>query len=303
MFNRKISSGASGFNPFQNKKYLTGTREFLQSNSIVAKFAFLILVVFIFIILLRIGASLLTNIFSFSTDPMLLDGTMSGDDLVVIAQNPGTPGAIPILRSKDQYKGLEFTWSVWVWVNEPPLSNSHSGLVNQYHHIFSKGSDQTGSDGVMTPNNAPGLYLSPNYRELVFIMSTFDNPREEIIIGDIPLKKWVNVIIRGEQQTLDIFINGTLTRSHNLKSVPRQNYDNVYVSLNGGFSGEVSTLQYFAYALGTNKIQSIVDNGPNLKMLNKDSLSDSKPYYLSFRWFFPSIYDTQSNNPVTWPDN
>lgn len=284
MLTTKISSGAPAYDPYQSKNYLQGTRAFLQSNSMVAKFAFLILVVFVFIILLRIGSSILSNIFSYSSDPVLLNGTMNANQLVVVTQDPNTSGSIPILRSKNQQDGLEFTWSVWLWVDEPPLSNT--GSSNQYKHVFSKGSDQADGQGIMTPNNAPGLYIGPNYRELVFIMSTFDNPKEEIIIGDIPIRKWINVMIRCEQHKLDIFINGMMTRSHILKGVPKQNYDNVYIGLNGGFSGQISKLQYFAYALGTNKIQSIVDAGPNLTILDSD-LTKTKPYYLSFRWFFP----------------
>ena len=41
-----VSSGASGFDPYSNKKFLHGTKDFLQSNSLVAKLAFLILVIF-----------------------------------------------------------------------------------------------------------------------------------------------------------------------------------------------------------------------------------------------------------------
>jgi hypothetical protein len=37
-----------------------GTREFLESNSLVAKFAFLILIIFAFIILLRAGITLIS---------------------------------------------------------------------------------------------------------------------------------------------------------------------------------------------------------------------------------------------------
>ena len=44
----KVSYGADNFNNYGSNKYLEGTKEFLQSNSIVAKIAFLILVVFIF---------------------------------------------------------------------------------------------------------------------------------------------------------------------------------------------------------------------------------------------------------------
>ena len=117
-------------------------------------------------------------------------------------------------------------------------------------------------------------------------MNTFDNIKEEIVIPDIPIEKWINVIVRCKQHTVDVFINGMLTKSQILKGIPKQNYDNVYVGLNGGFSGKVSQLQYFAYNLGTNKIQNIVENGPNLKVIGQ-GITNSKPYYLSFKWFFP----------------
>ena len=293
---RKISSGASGFDPYgKNNKYLQGTKNFLQSNSIVAKIAFIILVIFIFVLLLRLGTSVLASIFTFSSSPVLVNGMMNGQRLVVIPQNPNISNAIPILRSKDQTDGLVFTWSTWLYINQPGLANH--GCTNcptaqsgHYRHVFSKGSDTTGPDGVMSPNNAPGLYISPDYRNLTVIMSTFDNPREEVVIGDLPIEHWLNVIVRQDQHRMDVFINGTLTRSAILKGVPNQNYDDVYVGLNGGFSGNISQLQYFAYAIGANKIQEIVDTGPNLKSLEAKS-GDVDANYLSFRWFFPQQSD------------
>ena len=288
----KVSYGATGFNPFGNKnpfgsnKYLQGSKEFLESNSIVAKFTFLILVIFIFIILLRLGIHLLSYLFSFSEDPILIDGTVNGEHLLVKSQNPNSKGSIPIIRSKNEKEGLEFTWSVWLWIKSPPLSNTPAYRPGQYRHIFNKGNDNVGVNGIVTPNNAPGLYIAPNYRDLVVVMNTFENIKEEIIIGDIPIEKWINVIIRCNQHKLDVYINGTLTRSKTLKSVPKQNYDNVYVGLNGGFPGNISSLRYFAKAINTNKILSLVESGPNLTQIGS-TLTQTLPYYLSFRWFFP----------------
>ena len=274
------------FKLFGNDKIVSGSKDFLQSNSFVAKIAFLLLVIFVFIILLRLGTLALASIFSYSSDPILIDGMVNSEHLLVVAQNPNAPGSIPILRSNNQSDGLEFTWSVWVWIKNPPLSTSPAAKPNQHKHIFSKGNDTIGSDGLVTPNNAPGLYIGPNYRDLVVVMNTFNKLKEEVVVSDIPIEKWINVIIRCDQHKLDIYINGTLTRSHILKGVPKQNYDNVYVGLNGGFAGYTSSLRYFANALNINKIKSIVDSGPKLN-IKKNDLSKTIPYYLSFRWFFP----------------
>ena len=119
----------------------------------------------------------------------------------------------------------------------------------------------------------------------------FDTVNEEIIIPDLPLNKWVNVIIRvDDQHQLDVYINGTLTKRHMLKGVPKQNYGDVYASMNGGFSGYTSELRYFDSALGTNRINAIVDAGPNMKM-SGDDMTKSKPHYLSTRWYFAGAND------------
>ena len=277
----------SNTNLGNKSNFFEGSKEFLESNNLVSKFAFLILVIFIFFILLRIGLMLLTYIFSFSQNPIIIDGMIDGDSRKSFSTNPNDKKAVPIYRSKDKMEGLEFTWSVWLWIKNPPKYPSSGSKTNQYHHVFNKGSISTsgGNNGILYPNNGPGLYISENYRKLVVIMNSFDHIENKVEIEDIPINKWVNVIIRCTQNILDIFINGTLVKSLNLKDVPKQNYDNINVAYNGGFNGKISSLRYFSTSIGTNKIQSIVENGPNTKGTGTD-LTSSKPYYLSLRWFF-----------------
>jgi hypothetical protein len=117
-------------------------------------------------------------------------------------------------------------------------------------------------------------------------MNTFNVINEEMVIPDIPLNKWVNVIIRCQNTTLDVYINGTIARSVNLVGVPKQNYGDVYLGMNGGFAGNISNLWYYNYALGTAAIQRIAENGPNTKMIGSNGMSDKMFNYLSLRWFF-----------------
>jgi len=105
-------------------------------------------------------------------------------------------------------------------------------------------------------------------------------------VGNIPVNKWVNVIIRVENTVLDVFINGDLAQRLPLKSVPFQNYGNVNVAINGGFNGDLSSLRYYNTALGTRAIQNIVSDGPNLTVLGSSGGTPSTMDYLSMRWFF-----------------
>jgi len=262
----------------------------------IAKFSFLLFVIIIFVTLLRLGSTLLASLFSPSSNPILINGMIDSQQMQVIPQNPSEPGSIPVLRSQNDSDGMEFTWSVWIFIKD--LNNKR----DEYKHIFHKGNDdinivndETNINhnlrvGLNQPNNAPGLYITPYTNDLAIIMNTFDKINDEVIIKGIPLKKWINVIIRlNKQNQLDVYINGTITKRHILQGVAKQNYGNVYVSMNGGFSGNTSDLRYFNSAISTNKIKKIVEKGPNTKVSGVSDMSKSMPYYLSTQWYLSEI--------------
>jgi hypothetical protein len=282
------------FNTFSTTKGSFGTQEFLDSNSLVAKFAFLLLVIFAFVILLRVGISGISYFMKPNESPRLIDGMVDAKQMIVYPQDPSSNGAVTIYRSVNATDGIEFTWSTWIFINN---LETNPGI---YKHIFSKGNSNLGENGMIEPNNAPGLYIAPNTNALVVVMNTFNVINEEITIPDIPINKWVNVIIRCQNTTLDVYINGTIARSINLIGVPKQNYGDVYVAMNGGFDGYISNLWYHNYALGTAAIQNIVNKGPNTKMIGSNGLGDKMTNYLSLRWFFYGAGD--SFNPTSSPD-
>ena len=218
---------------------------------------------------------------------------VNGKNMMVIPQDPNSNGSIPLVRSDNQEKGIEFTYSVWLFIDD---------LVYQqgkFRHIFNKGNDNINYTqqpiGMNQPNNAPGLYIAPNTNALVVVMNTFNDIEERVTIDDIPINKWVCVQLRVENHNLDTYINGKLTKRLIMKGVPKQNYGDVFVAMNGGFSGYISDLRYFNSKLGTAKIQSIVNQGPNLQM-SGDMIKNSKPRYLSMRWFFKGSGVTDEYN-------
>jgi hypothetical protein len=278
------------FNSFStNSNGSFGTKSFLESNSLVAKFAFLLLVIFGFIVFLQLGITFLSWVLKPNESPHLIDGMVDAKQMIIFPQDPSNNDAVTIYRSINATQGLEFSWSTWIFIND---LQTNAGI---YKHIFSKGNSNLDKNGLISPNNAPGLYIAPNTNALVVKMNTFNVINEEIVIPDIPINKWVNVIIRCENTKLDVYINGTITRSINLVGVPKQNYGDVYVAMNGGFDGYISNLWYYNYSLGTAAIQRIVENGPNKKMIGSTGMKDQSRDYLSLRWFFTGSGD--SYNP------
>jgi hypothetical protein len=275
---------------------INSTKEFLESNSLIAKIAFLILVLIIFIFALRLGVLVLGNIFSFNNSPYLIKGMVDARQMKIIPQDPSSSGSVTLTRSENEEDGIEFTYSTWLFIDDIQYNKG------MFRHIFHKGNDNINFEatdntpaGLNQPNNAPGLYLAPNRNALIVVMNTFNTINNEVIIPDIPLNKWICVQIMVENRQLDVYINGRLSRRVILDGVPRQNYGDVYVGMNGGFSGYISNLRYFNSTLGTAKIQSIVNEGPNLSMTD-NTLTESKPRYLSMRWFFEGSGITDEYN-------
>ena len=266
----------------------SGIKDFLNSNSIIARVSFFLLLILIFIIVLKFSIAFLTRILTFmNNSPTLINGMIDAKQLVVIPQNPLSNGSVTINRSINGPNGIEFTWSVWIFINDITY------LSGQYKHIFSKGNNVSttttaNNKGLNFPNNAPGMYIYPNTNDLLIVMNTYETINQEITINDIPIGKWVNVILRCRNKTLDVYINGTITKSVNLNGVPKQNYGDVFVAMNGGFDGYISDLRYYDYSLGLNDISGLTTMGPNLEMSssNSASLLLRSPDYLSLRWYF-----------------
>ena len=277
-----IDSSASG----SGSASASGFKDFLESNNLVAKIAFLLLVILIFIVILQLCVKLLVYFFDNSTAPYLINGMIQGNQPVVFPQDPSIANAKPLQRSINGPDGIEFTWSVWVYIENLPTDKT------KYAHIFNKGNADIDPNGLVQPNNAPGLYISPGTNELVILMNTFDTINNEIEIPNIPLNKWINVIIRCQNTTINVYINGTIAKSIDLGYVPKQNYGDVYVGLNGGFDGFVSNLRYYNYALGTSAIQSITQVGPNIKNVDNSpgsGMSSKYSKYFSLSWYFSNL--------------
>lgn len=268
----------------------SGIKDFLNSNSTVARVSFLLLIILIFIIVMKFSIAFLTKImYSMSNSPTIVSGMLDAKNQVIISQDPSSIGSVTVNRSINGPNGIEFTWSVWIFINDLTYNSG------KYKHVFSKGNNPaikttSTSDnmGLNFPNNAPGMYIYPDTNDLFIIMNTYETINEEITINDIPIGKWVNVVIRCRNKTLDIYINGTITKSVNLSGIPKQNYGDIYVAMNGGFDGYISDLRYYDYSLGLNDISGLITTGPNLIMSSSNSLSlASKSFdYLSLRWYF-----------------
>ena len=271
----------------------TDTPGFTDSNSLISKISFILLTFFLFVLGIKFGTQIITAL-SNPSKIVVINGMVDGQTQINIPQDPAVANSITLTRSNNATDGLEFTYSVWLF-----LESSNVTSTNQYQHIFSKGSDTTFTDNIDSsfniPNqnyiiNAPGVYLT-NQNQLIILMNTFNSIYDNVQVDNLPMNKWFNLIIRCEQQTLDVFINSNITQSITLLGVPRQNYGDVNIAMNGGFNGYLSNLTYYNYALGTKAIYDLVSYGPNTTSSSLSLVKDSynqllNSNYLSARWYY-----------------
>jgi len=218
---------------------------------------------------------------------------IDGSYPMILTQDPSQTDSVFIQKSNNQSSGIEFTWSFWIYIKDLPTNQNGP----TYQHIFNKGDiNYNTSTGVSAINNGPGVYLkrdtnpndttNANFSTLHIVMNTVNgkDTNNTIDITNIPIRKWVHVAIRMQNTIMDVYINGTINSRQLFNNVPKQNYDNVNVCQNGGFSGNLSNLRYFSYALNVFDINSIVSWGPNLKVLDARG-SQNNYNYLSRNWY------------------
>jgi hypothetical protein len=272
------------------------SKEFLISNTIVAKVAFVLLILLLFLFFLYLGINMIQFIVNPSHNPYLVKGMISGNSGITINQDPTQQNSVTVLRSNNKKTGLEFTWSVWLYISD--LNSSTKICQN----VFNKGNPQYDSNTGLGINNGPGLYILPgainnnenlnlNIGGLRVIMDltgtdpATNNPYTKTDINNIPLKKWVNIIIRMENTMMDIYVNGVISNRTILPFVPKQNYYDVQICKNNGFSGNLSNLRYYDSALNIIQINNIVFWGPNLSANNNISTTKGGFEYLSSSWY------------------
>lgn len=227
----------------------------------------------------------------------LLDYTASSDDMTVtIRQNASKyPDAKPIGLSMNERTGIEFSYSFYVFA----LPTTFDGNAN-FKHVFHKGY------AFPWPLMGPGVFFKGDENTMRVVMNTYKNPYVYADIKNMPVQKWVHVVLNCVKGGLDVFINGNLASRINFTdTLPYQNFQDVILfsnvnsnslgqagtptalgsetfPLGGSFNGYLSSLKYARYALSVNEIQALMNAGPSPKKAEKVM---ERPPYLADDWW------------------
>jgi len=133
---------------------------------------------------------------------------------------------------------MNFSYSIWFYVKDWNYKYGEPKI------IF----------GRLDKNNkpAPSVILSPMQNNLQVSMSVYPANRgsTEVIhncdVANIPIQKWVNLMISVFNKTMDVYVDGKLVRTCLLPGLPRLDSNaDLAITPAGGFSGFTSKLQYW----------------------------------------------------------
>ena len=147
----------------------------------------------------------------------------------------------------------------------------------EWKHILHKG-NQNGN-----PNRAPGVWIHPHKNTMRVYMNTYEHLYDYIDIDNIPVKRWVHCVIVLNGMYLDVYINGHLKNRIKLSSMPKQNFGDFWMNMDGGFDGFLSNVRYYRKSLKYYEIEQITREGPS----NKKCIDSGQiPPYLNDDWWF-----------------
>jgi len=184
---------------------------------------------------------------------------VKGSEIKIIAgkKDAKTPIKVSSTLLPQTRIGNEFTIDFWVYIRDWAYNFS------QPKHIMHIG-DEKGN------KTSPGIWLYPKDNSLMVrfdtisspastIMNPINNPallnvRNECDLMNVPLQRWNHIAITVVNKTLDIYLNGKLSRSCTLEDVPRVVPGDIYINQFGGFDGDISNISYTNKAIAASKI-------------------------------------------------
>lgn len=225
----------------------------------------------------------------------LLPNTYVIDDKsMILIQNPNVVGSKPISLSENERSGIEFSYSFYLNVH-PSAFRQEYGLLHLFHKGYS----------TQFPLLAPGVYMRSDTNTLRVYMNTYKTWNNYLEVENIPVGKWVHLVLVCKNNSLEIFINGNLKKKMSFDGfVPYQNYqdiccfsqrritlknsiipsvDELGFDVFGAMKGMLSRLNYFSYALCYAEIQQLMNEGPSSK-LDSSAMKDIPPYLADTWW-------------------
>lgn len=197
-------------------------------------------------------------------DPYTLQNIKNGKDATTIAASS--------LAKNGEAEASNFAYSVWFYVNDWNYRYGEKKVI--LGRMGSQSASEQGSiEGVNGVNPCPAIVLGAVENNVAVSLAcypgsgpTATDPGKSVIhtcmVANVPIQKWVNLVVSVYGRSMDIYIDGKLVRTCLLPGIAHVNNSaDLYVTPNGGFDGWTSKIQYYPNALNPQEIWNIYTAG------------------------------------------
>jgi len=210
-----------------------------------------------------------------SSDVNTLSGLSSATEMQTIA-------ATSLAQSSSGSNSSNFAYSIWFYVNdwnyrygEPKMIFGRMGTAANssgsasMQDIMKMGPCPAVVLGTITNNIDIAMTVYPGIESVSDTTDTSDTMPHNCAIPNVPIQKWVNLLISVYGRTLDVYLDGKLVKTCVLPGIAKINANaNIYVTPTGGFSGWTSKFQYYSSSIDPQTAWNIYQKGYGASMLS-----------------------------------
>jgi len=151
----------------------------------------------------------------------------------------------------------DYAFSVWFYINNWNYNYGKEKII-----LRRETNDKS-------KNPIPEISLGANSNDLMIKLTTHNSSdatagsTEDVCpVKNVPLQKWVHMLMTVNNRTCDVYIDGKLVKTCMLQGVAKlDNKGELLLTPNGGFSGFTSKLRYYARAINPREAYEIYKEG------------------------------------------
>jgi hypothetical protein len=200
------------------------------------------------------------------TDPSTLQNMQDGKTSTTIS-------ASSLATNGSSTPSSNFSYSIWFYIN------NWNYRYGEQKVIFGRmGAPSTAGSGSINGLNGldpcPAVVLGAVENNISVSLGCYPGANQQpttpggktvvhtCSIANVPIQKWVNLVVSVYGRSMDLYIDGKLVRTCLLPGVASvNNAANIYVTPMGGFDGWTSKLQYFPNSMNPQEAWNIYTKG------------------------------------------
>jgi hypothetical protein len=200
------------------------------------------------------------------TDPSTIQNMQDGKTSTTIS-------ASSLATNGSSAPSSNFSYSIWFYINDWNYRYGEQKVI--FGRMGAPSATGSGSiSGINGLDPCPAVVLGAVENNVSVSLGCYPGANQQpttpggktvvhtCSVANVPIQKWVNLIVSVYGRSMDLYIDGKLVRTCLLPGVASvNNASNIYVTPKGGFDGWTSKLEYYPNSLNPQDAWNIYTKG------------------------------------------